>query len=116
MFELDGAIAAAPMKRTGWLSVNGVQFAPPSRVRQTPPPASATKILLTLAGSAVMPVMRPVTGRLPGVCPLLIGAGPIGVQVVAFSGMLVDKSVRSSSNSRKSFFLDRNHWCRRTAG
>src|SRR5437899_3271791 len=49
-----------------------------------------------------MALTRPLEVRVPGAVPLLIGAGPSGVQLTLFSGIEVDGVVRSSSRSSRS--------------
>src|SRR5437870_2975767 len=78
--SICGVVRPAGYELFGRWSVSGVQWAPPSRVRQMPPLADATKMRFGLVGSAAMPETRPLTFRLPGVEPFVCGAGPTGTQ------------------------------------
>src|SRR5690349_9364564 len=88
-----------PIVSVDWLSVSGTQFVPPLTVFQTPPPAVATYRMLGFVGSPATPVMRPETTPPPGVWPFKIGAGPSGIHVEVLSGMDVERTRRSSSDS-----------------
>src|SRR5437868_14081144 len=129
MFGLLGAMAMAPMfsERSasvmgvlfgvvfvvaGRWSVNGVQWAPQSSDRQTPPLAAVTKIRFGLVGSTATPETRPLTVAWLIVPPLSCAAGPIAVQSgvcgtwvmgsILFSRIVLDGTVRSSHRSTNS--------------
>ena len=114
---LLGAIAIDPMKVVGRPSVSGRHETPAFVVFQTPPPAAAMYNTFGLLGSVAIPRIRPDEGPpLPPPNPLvpLIPAGPIGVQLIEFKGIDVERSVRSSRNSASGYQRDRSRADRRT--
>ena len=62
------------------LSINGIQCAPPSSVRHTPPWAAPKKAIWSLVGSTAIEVTRPDTATCGESSKLATGAGPIGCQ------------------------------------